>query len=173
MYPFINLLLNASLENRNTSLTLNYFNIRLEVLKPVIERFLEKISVSKVNFYEGKPCWEWTAAKDSAGYGMFWLNRLQGAHRVSYEYFNGKIPEDLVINHKCRNRCCVNTQHLEVITNKENIQIGICAMRNKTHCPQGHEYTEENTYHQPKGGRNCRICGRIKCRQYYQYKKTV
>jgi hypothetical protein len=45
--------------------------------------------------------------------------------------------------------------------------------RAKTHCPQGHEYTPENTYVQPGGGRQCRICIRIRNRENMRAKRAA
>ncbi|MCG7596313.1 HNH endonuclease [Mycobacterium sp. PSTR-4-N] len=77
----------------------------------------------KVNKTES--CWEWTAYKNSAGYGKF---RLDGesrlAHRVSFEWANGPIPEGMEIDHICHNPGCVNPAHLRLATgslNKQNL----------------------------------------------------
>lgn len=138
------------------------------------QRFLNKVTISTTHFFEDTPCWEWTGNTWN-GYGRFGFNRkVELAHRLSYEDKFGTIPEGLVINHKCRNRCCVNTEnHLEVITRGKNVQIGLVGLRNrmKTHCPQGHEYNEENTYNHPKGRRVCKTCDRIRTSKYRQRKK--
>ena len=107
-------------------------------------------------------CWEWTAGK-GLGYGQFWVNgKLRNAHRVVYEYLVGPVPEGLELDHLCRNRGCCNPWHLEAVTHAENNLrgIGITAQNAiKTYCPEGHEYTEENTYvHRNK--RYCRECKR-------------
>lgn len=145
--------------------------------KNKIERFLLKISISNDNFYNGTPCLEWTAHISPNGYGRFQLNRKsEYAHRVAYELIKGKIPENLVINHLCRNRKCCNPDHLEVITQKLNIQKGKTGYHDnhlnkfKTHCPQGHEYNKENTYAY-NGNRVCKICTQIRSHQQYQRKK--
>lgn len=67
-------------------------------------------------------CWEWTANLTAAGYGM--LNVGNGkygyAHRYSWEHMRGPIPAGLTIDHLCRNRRCVNPDHLEPVTQAEN-----------------------------------------------------
>lgn len=86
-------------------------------------------------------CFEWTGAMSSNGYGQFWLNgKNVGAHRVSYEQFVEEIPDGLEIDHLCRNRKCVNPDHLEPITGSENLLRGAMRNKGKTHCPKGHPY---------------------------------
>ncbi len=122
-----------------------------------IARFLPKIEIMDSG------CWEWRACI-SNGYPQFMVDKkLVGAHRYSYELFREKIPAGLQIDHLCRNKICVNPEHLEVVTNRENVLRGIGVTANnarKTHCPQGHPYDNKNTYINPDGQRLCRICAR-------------
>ncbi len=103
-------------------------------------------------------CWLWTAAVDLKGYGKFWNgDRLVGAHRFSYEFHNGPIPEGLHIDHLCSVTCCVNPEHLEAVTPRENCQRTVDRGRNgqsaKTHCPAGHPYAGDNLYTALNGDR--------------------
>ena len=109
-------------------------------------------------------CWEWTGGKFSNGYGQFGplgSAKNQLAHRVSWTLRHGPIPDDLVIDHLCRNVSCVNPDHMEVVTQKINSRRGRGA---KTECIHGHPYDEENTgwKHDKKRGwrRYCRACAR-------------
>jgi len=142
------------------------------------KRFWDKVTISNTHFYEGTPCWEWTASTDPAGYGSFWFNgKKKYVHRLSYEDVNGEVPEGLELDHLCRNRSCCNTNHLESVPPKENVRRSLVAFvaelkqRIKTHCPQGHKYSKENTYITPIGSRKCRSCHRIQDSQYRQRKK--
>ncbi len=113
-------------------------------------------------------CWRWRGASDPKGYGR--VGRMINgkavtklAHRVVYEAWVGAIPEGLQLDHLCRNHACVNPDHLEPVTQRENLLRGdTITARNaaKTHCLRGHEFTSDNTYVRPGGKRNCRTCMR-------------
>ncbi len=125
--------------------------------RQLIEKFLPKIKVVD------NGCWEWQGCEVGRGYGGF---NGTYAHRFSYELFNNTIiPAGLTIDHLCRNRKCVNPDHLEAVSLKENILRGTCPPAKnalKTHCPRGHPYDEVNTYINPKGWRICNICKKQK-----------
>lgn len=121
-------------------------------------------------------CWEWVAAlRGVKGYGSFTLNgRSTQAHRASYTLLVGPIPDGAVLDHLCRNRKCVNPEHLEPVTDRENILRGDgVAAHNaqKTSCKNGHAFTPENTLTH-KSGRGCRQCGRDRSRAYMARKRS-
>jgi hypothetical protein len=69
-------------------------------------------------------CWNWTGAKNNKGYGAV-TNGKGGtmlAHRKSFEVTKGEIPSGLQIDHRCRNTSCVNPNHLDAVTAKENVR---------------------------------------------------
>jgi hypothetical protein len=67
-------------------------------------------------------CWEWKGAKDGDGYGHLGVaGSVVGAHRYAYELLVGPIPEGLHLDHLCRNRPCVNPDHLEPVTQAVNV----------------------------------------------------
>jgi hypothetical protein len=136
--------------------------------RSVEERFWAKV-ICEVS----TGCWLWTASLDSHGYGQFHLDgRTQRAHRVAYRLLNGvDAPGD--IDHKHTKRCVrPEPGHCEPVTHRENTRRGVgWAGRNArvTHCPSGHEYTEENTYIDRNGNRHgCRTCKREYQRTYVQ-----
>ena len=109
--------------------------------KTTEERFWEKVEVTE-------SCWLWTAGITHNGYGKFGeRGKTLRAHRVAYERYIGKIPDGFILDHLCRVRRCVNPNHLEAITHKENTIRGESnnQYKGKTHCIRGHEFTEENT----------------------------
>ena len=120
---------------------------------------------SKVEKTDG--CWIWKGCNRGDGYGAFSI-RGRGIlpHRFGYELSKGEIPKGLQIDHLCRNRLCVNPEHLEAVSQKENILRGDSAItrnRLKTHCPRGHPLIAGNldNYEAKKGYRYCLICRRM------------
>ncbi|GGU52168.1 HNH endonuclease signature motif containing protein [Streptomyces lavendofoliae] len=139
---------------------------------PVQDRLLSRVEKTTHG------CWLYPHQLTEQGYGRITddLGRTVHAHRASYAAFVGPIPDGLQVDHDCHNRdltcvggpqClhrrCVNPAHLRAVTARANILSGrTVAARNaaKTHCPQGHEYTAENTYTLEGHGRQCLICVR-------------
>ena len=81
-------------------------------------------------------CWIWTASIRPNGYGEFRCNgRLTRAHRFAFEQMVGPVPEGLQLDHLCRNRACVNPEHLEPVTGSVNVQRGLAA-RNRGRSPE-------------------------------------
>jgi len=109
-------------------------------------------------------CWLWTGFLYPNGYGNFNAVRGRGgyAHRTSYELYKGTIPPGMHIDHLCRVKCCVNPDHLEIVTPTENQRRSPISNASRKFCRNGHEYTDESTYVYSPGGkfrcRRCRTC---------------
>jgi hypothetical protein len=117
---------------------------------------------SKIRIDWKTGCWLWAASCDSSGYGKIrFEGNMCSSHRLFYELLIGRIPKNREIDHLCRVRHCVNPEHMEPVTDRENSLRG---KRNqfykKSHCIHGHEFTPENTYVWAKRPtqRGCRIC---------------
>lgn len=131
---------------------------RTVVSGPVETRILSRIK-------EENGCWVWQGHISSDGYGrVYWNERQWLAHRAAYTLWAGPVAEGLELDHLCRNRQCVNPEHLEPVTHSENMMrspIMGRAQLEKTHCPKGHPYSEENTMRRD-GKRYCRTCERAR-----------
>lgn len=129
--------------------------------QPEVDRFLK--SIIKTN-----SCWIWIKSIGKTGYGRTKTGsrsnktrRTIGAHQWSYMLFNGPLQKDLVVDHICRLRNCVNPEHLRLVTRRinaiENSTSPPAKNQKKSTCLYGHLFTKENTYLW-KNKRSCRAC---------------
>jgi hypothetical protein len=138
-----------------------------------LSRFNAKFKIASTGFET--PCWLWSGDLID-GYGRFGVKKPDGkwtsatAHRWSYETFVGEIPAKHDVEHRCEVRNCVNPDHLRAVTRRENMLRAAAAgtlgrgNREKTHCPWGHPYDEENTrWSVSIDGKASRTCA--KCKQ--------
>lgn len=141
--------------------------------KSLRQRFDEKFVI------DPSGCWVWIGACDTLGYGHIAApehnrngGKLGRAHRVAWALYKGPIPEGLVIDHLCKNRFCVNPEHLEPVTFKENLDRSDSASTleaKKTQCLRGHSLSGSNIY-ETKKGRVCRQCSNMRKHKHRAYK---
>jgi hypothetical protein len=152
----------------------------IEIPQKYIDRFWSKVDkdgpIPKHRPELGN-CWIWLAGRsklETGGYGvMRWPmdKSSKHAHRISWFIQHGEWPVPCAL-HRCDNPVCVRVKHLFEGTRADNV-IDMCAkgrqnaprgldhpFRKKSHCPQGHEYTQENTLIMKHGARRCAICFR-------------
>ena len=136
---------------------------------------IHAILFSKIKIVgQGDSCWLWTGTIGLKGYGRFFLAKKEKVvHRIFYELFKGAIPKDLTIDHLCRVRHCVNPEHLEAVTSKDNVLRGIgltaiCARR--IACAKGHPYIDNSFKLTKKRDgtiyRRCRVCANLYHKKY-------
>ena len=140
------------------------------------ERFWAKVIKAP-----GAGCWTWTGAKGKHGYGSFTVMgpsgwRRERVHIWAYVDRYGPVPDGLVLDHVCRNTLCVNPDHLEAVTQRENVlrSRGVTAMQaRQTHCKRGHRLGGHNLIVGPDGHRRCRECRRRLSREYRARRKQM
>jgi hypothetical protein len=116
-------------------------------------------------------CWIWQGPLRRDGYGELRVHgQLWLAHRFAYVALVADVPADLTLDHLCRERSCVNPDHLEPVTRGENVLRGelgtVKAWRAGT-CMRGHPRSKENAYWRKDrpGAWNCRACCRERDRK--------
>ena len=119
-------------------------------------------------------CLLWAGSCDDNGYGRIGIRGGDGkirsgfVHIAAWELERGPVPDGLELDHVkdrgCRYRNCALVAHLEPVTHAENMRRAHNA--SKTHCPEDHEYTPENTYTDKRGKRECRACNRDRQRRW-------
>lgn len=125
----------------------------------VYRRFVSKL--------DRQECWIWLGGRNRQGYGFFYphgpATRIL-AHRYSYEFFLGPIPEGLTIDHLCRVRACVRPSHLEAVTSEVNIRRSFL-----------HDYGRDFTgcTHGNGAAKNCRQCHAEATRRYRARKRLL
>ena len=131
---------------------------------PLRERLLERISPEP-----NTGCWLWTGVLRNTGYGeLSFQKKKLLAHRASYEIFIGPIPDGLCLDHLCRQRSCINPDHLEAVSMRTNLLrgVGVGAVNAvKTHCPKGHPLADAYHY---RGERHCAECCQIRSKEYFK-----
>ena len=129
--------------------------------------------VNKTRMAEGG-CVVWTGGRKGRGYGQFYIKGVAiSSHRFSYMMANSEyvLPKGMMVCHTCDNPSCVNPEHLWLGTRSDNMMDasnkGRIWKQSVTHCPNGHKYTEENTYLRQGKWRDCKECARAASRRWY------
>ena len=86
---------------------------------------------SELVSYKENGCITWEGPTCASGrYGRVnGFSKIKTAHRLSYELVFGEIPENLVVMHSCDNGLCVNSDHLSLGTQSDNMLD--CAAKNR------------------------------------------
>lgn len=121
-----------------------------------LARFMRLVQVDPVT-----QCWNWIGHKTDGGYGFSALDgKKTVAHRALWILLRGDLPKEMDLDHLCRNRACINPDHLEPVTRSENLIRGFIARG----CKNGHPYNEEDfsIVRRTDGTieRRCKICHR-------------
>lgn len=118
-------------------------------------------------------CWVWKGARGGKGYGSKMIRgKAYRTHRLAWEWVNGPIPDGMMVLHRCDNPPCCNPNHLFIGTNTDNMRDMVAKGRGSfpTHCPNGHEFTKENSRASPTkiqpNRRYCLTCRRVLWKKY-------
>ncbi len=89
----------------------------------ILDRIMASVAVTDAG--HDTPCWLWTLSDSGGGRGggyprMKLNDRTVAVHKVSFVNAHGYVPGNKQIDHKCRNRMCVNPDHLEMVSHREN-----------------------------------------------------
>lgn len=140
--------------------------------------FKEKYQVTDRGYLT--PCWIWQASKMPNGYGQYRsadrlpFTKSAYPHRIAYTILVGDIPDNLQVDHLCRNRDCCNPAHLEPVTCKVNLHRGqhpSIIIHLSSMCKYGHSMTPDNIYTvfvKGKQRERCRECCLRRRKEYVQ-----
>jgi len=142
------------------------FNNKLGFPEEAIHRFLGRVSP------QPDGCWIWIGAQNQ-GYGLFECRASESskrswrAHRLAYGWAYGLPSHEYHLHHKCRNKICVNPDHLEPLTFEEHGREEKRLKGFESHCARGHLYTPETTINNGNGRRQCRTCVNARNKEKY------
>lgn len=124
--------------------------------KSLVVRFMEKVAI------QPDGCWLWTAAKaNEGGYGSFRHPETRFAHRAAYLLLVGPLEANQVVDHLCRQRLCVNPDHLDATTQMANIHRGSKGTPWKG-CDRLHPDTPTRLIRRKEGTLRCGECHRVR-----------
>jgi len=116
-------------------------------------------------------CWIWQGQVNAKGYSYFKLQRKVkysgAAHRILYLLIKGTIAQGLQLDHLCRNKLCINPDHLEPVTGIENCRR--IPYYNRSYCLHGHSMSGNNVgYRKDHYGRYCKRCSVIRAQSSHK-----
>ncbi len=127
-------------------------------------RFTNPYDTFEYHVHRTLECWDWLGTINKDGYGQVNVRRLgkwttTTAHRFSYDLHIGMVNDGLHIDHLCKNRRCVNPDHLEAITRQENVNRSTIGHQRRamTQCKYGHPLSGDNV-RLWRGHRICKQC---------------
>jgi hypothetical protein len=140
----------------------------MQTLEQASDRFWGRVEFTNT-------CWFWRGTPQRDGYGQFKaLGKNYMAHRFSYFLSGFEVPTGLEIDHTCRNRNCVNPDHLEPVTRAENMRRSVAKYAKVTHCKNGHPFSGDNLVTRTGGKwRYCRTCRNARQRAYLDRKRLL
>ncbi len=131
-------------------------------MKTLAERFWPKVNKNAPG-----GCWEWTG-KRCVGYGHIFVDgESRVTHRIALMLLGYNVPDELHVDHVCRNRACCNPDHLRLVTPRvnalENNLSPYAANARKTHCKRGHPLSGRNILVLPARGAKGQKCKQRMC----------
>lgn len=132
-----------------------------------LRKFMDKVSVDKET-----GCMLWTGSMLQNGYGQVgWKGKLWVAHRAFWIFSGREDPGALDLDHLCRNRRCINPDHLEMVTRSENLRRGFISRG----CKNGHPYNKEDFSEVKRSDGTtelrCKVCHRERNKRHKKNKK--
>ena len=112
-------------------------------------------------------CLIWQGAKTTNGYGYVGPNQMgtRTVHVLMWMHTHGERPPGTEFDHLCRNRDCINPEHLEAVSHAENVRRGTARCAKLTECKRGHPFVE-GSYYFYDGKRRCKVCQSERHRAY-------
>lgn len=95
---------------------------------------------------EASGCWVWSKSKSDKGYGLIFSPSKHLAHRDYYERYRGEIPTGFIVHHECRNKACVNPDHLFLMTGSDHMKMHRTQQVRNRHIP---EWAMERDWEEP------------------------
>lgn len=138
------------------------------------ERFWAKVEITGF-------CWNWTGAKGQHGHGFFNLGKETGwkgigAHKFAWLDLMQEDTTGRDLDHLCRNPACVNPDHLEPVTHRENMYRGYApGIRTRVTrvCKAGHNLDEVGFYTAASGRQTCKVCAAARSKRYLEKKRLA